>query len=267
MTWICAVSSVTGGCALYSDIQATFSNGSTKDLVQKAFPFTNSMAAGFAGSVRIGFDLLDSLATFLKLPPDADAEQVGWDPQWVSVSWAPLARSVFERADPAERRLGATILVVAASPSENCGLGAKFYFTRFSAPDFKPGIMTKPFKLCSIGSGAGIAEYHTSLKPLFRWSGHISTLQADVGGAHGWARNLSFRISRRLAAHPHPGISRHMHTIIVGRRLIIVENKDENIYRGEEPRIEIRMPPVAQTYPQFKALAASGGDEAAGAVC
>jgi hypothetical protein len=225
------------------------------------------MAAGFAGSVRIGFSLLDSLASFLKLPPGIDPDQVGWDPRWVSVNWAPLARSVFESADPAEKRLGARILVVAASPSENSGLGAKSYFTRFSSPDFKPGIMTKPFKLCSIGSGASLSEYHASLKPLFRWSVHISTLQADVGDPHGWVRNLSFRISRRLANHPHTGISRHMHTIIVGRRLVIVENNDENIYHEDDLRIEIRMPPVAQTYPQFQALAASGDHEAAGAVC
>ena len=267
LTWICAVSSLTGGCALYSDVQVTFPDGRTTDLVQKAFPLTNSMAAGFAGSVRIGFSLLDSLASFLKLPPEIDPNQVGWDPRWVSVNWAPLARSVFESADPAEQRLGAQILVVAASPTENSGLGAKFYFTRFSAPDFKPGIMTKPFKLCSIGSGAGISEYHASLKPLFRWSGHVSTLQADVGGPNGWVHNLSFRISQRLADHPHTGISRHMHAIIVGRRLMIVGNNDESIYRGDDPPIEIRMPPVAQTYSQFQTLAASVGHEAAGAVC
>jgi hypothetical protein len=58
-----------------------------------------------------------------------------------------------------------------------------------------------------------------------------------------------------------------MHTTIVARRLMIVENNDESIYRGDDPPIEIRMPPVAQTYPQFQALAASVGHKAAGAVC
>ena len=54
--------------ALYSDVQVTFPDGSTKDLLQKAYPLSNFIAAGFAGSVRIGFMLLDSLSQFLQLP-------------------------------------------------------------------------------------------------------------------------------------------------------------------------------------------------------
>jgi hypothetical protein len=264
LTWVCAVSNVLGSCALYSDVQVTFPNGDTKDLIQKAYPFTHSLAAGFAGSVNIGFSLLDSLASFLQRPPGADG-----DPRMISITWAPLARSVFENADEMERRFGAQILIVAASPNENCGLGAKIYFTRFASPDFKPGIMAKPFKFCSIGSGAQITAYHDSLRPLFKRAGHMASLQADArGGPHGWVRNLSFRLSFRLANHPRKGISRHMHTIIVGRKLMEVENNDENIYPPNDgPRIEIRTPPVAQSYKQFTTFAASSGYEAAGAVC
>jgi hypothetical protein len=264
LTWICAVSNVLGSSALYSDIQVTLPNGDTKDWIQKAYPFTHSLAAGFAGSVKIGFSLLDSLATFLQRPPGADG-----DPRMISTSWAPLARSVFENADETERRHGAQILIIAASPNENCGLGAKIYFTRFASPNFKPGIMAKPFKFCSIGSGAYIPAYHDSLRPLFKWAGHIASLQADArGGPHGWVRNLSFRLSSRLANHPRKGISRHMHTIIVGRKLMVVENNDETIYPpNDSAGIEIRMPPVAQSYTQFTTLAASSGYKAAGAVC
>ena len=48
---------------------------------------------------------------------------------------------------------------------------------------------------------------------------------------------------------------------------MIVENNDENIYKGDDPPIQIRMPPVAQSYPEFMKLAAANGHEAAGAVC
>lgn len=268
MTWVCAVSNVLGSCALFSDIQVTLANGDTSDLIQKAYPLDHSIAAGFAGSVKIGFALLDSLADFLRLPPGVDPSQMGWDPCFVSRNWGPIARSVFEAADHAERRLGAQFLIVAASPNENCGLGPKIYFTRFASPDFKPGIMTRPFKFCSIGSGATIPVYNDTLRPLFRWQGHVSSLQADArGGPHGWARNLNFRISHRLANNPRKGISRHIHSIIIGRKLMIVENNDENIYPRDGPRIEIRMPPVAQSYKQFTALAASSGCDAVGAVC
>lgn len=268
VTWICAVSNIIGSCGLYSDVQVTFPNGSAKDLVQKAFPITDSLAAGFAGSVRIGFSLLDSLASFLQFPPGADPNEIGWDPLWVSLNWAPIARPVFERAPLAERRLGARLLIAAASPNQNCGLGPKFYFTRFASPDFKPGIMAKPFKICSIGSGSTIPVYHDTLRPLFRWAGHVTSLQAEArGGPHGWVRNLSFRISHRLMYHPRAGISRHMHTIIIGRRMLIAENNDENIYKGDDPPIEIRMPPVARSYAEFESLAIASGNEAAAAIC
>jgi hypothetical protein len=265
MTWICAASNVIGSCALYSDVQVTLKDGRTRDLLQKAYPITNSIAAGFAGSVEIGFVLLQSLTDFLRLPNWND--QVGWDPRSAAVNWAPIAKALFGKAPVAERALGSKILMAAASPNENCGLSAKTYLVRFSEPDFQPGIMGRPFKLCSIGSGARFDEYHKRLKPLFRWEGHIRTLQAQVGDPNGWARHMGFRISRSLARHPHSGISRHIHIIIVRRGATVVETNDENIYRGDDPRIEIRMPKVAQGLVQFRALAAAAGHDAAGAVC
>jgi len=57
MTWAAAASTIFGYGALYSDVQVTFRDGNTKDLLQKAYPVSNFIAAGFAGSVRIGFKL------------------------------------------------------------------------------------------------------------------------------------------------------------------------------------------------------------------
>ena len=265
MTWILAASNVLGSCGLYSDVQVTFKDGKTKDLVQKAYPITNSIGAGFAGSVQIGFMLIQSLADFVKLPNWDD--QAGWDPRWVASNWAPIARALFEKAPATERALGSRILVAAASPNENCGFGAKTYFIRFSEPNFLPGVMSRPFKLCSIGSGAAVDEYHKRLKPLFRWEGHTRTLQGEVGSPNGWVDHMASRISQSLAHHQHTGISRHMHIIAVRRGMTVVGTNNENIYPGNEPRIEIRMPRVAQGYEQFKDLAATGGHDAMGAVC
>ena len=190
---------------------------------------------------------------------------MAWDPAWVSRNWAPLAKAVFDQATQDEKKLGARILMLGVSPTEASGLGAKVYFTRFSEPDFVPGIMTRPIKLCSIGSGASISEYKLRMKPLFRLTSGIH--QAEVGSPGGWARQLGFSISRKLADFPRSGISRHVHIIIVRRGSILVETNDENIYCGDEPRIEIRMPPVARGYQEFRNLAASSGHDAAGAVC
>jgi hypothetical protein len=264
MTWVIAASTIYGYGALYSDVQVTFRDGNTKDLLQKAYPLSNFIAAGFAGSVHIGFRLLQSLSDFLKLPSEA-LNQFAWDPLWVSANWATIAKSVFERAPTAERALGSKILMVGVSPDENCGLGAKVYFTRFATPDFQPGVMSRPIKLCSIGSGAGVAEYKRSIKPLFRLTSGI--LRAEVGQQGGWARQLGFSISRTLTDYPRRGISRHIHIIIIRRGSILIETNDENIYAGDAPRIEIRMPQVAQGYKEFLALAQSAGHDAAGAIC
>jgi hypothetical protein len=264
MTWVVAASTIYGYGALYSDVQVTFPDGNTKDLLQKAYPLSNFIAAGFAGSVNIGFRLLQSLSDFTTLPSDT-ANCFAWDPLWVSANWSSIAKSVFDRAPTGEKALGSQILMVGVSPDKTCGLGAKVYFTRFCAPEFRPGIMSHAIKLCSIGTGAGIAEYKRGIRPLFRLTSGI--LQAEVGQQGGWARQLGFSISRKLTDYPRRGISRHIHIIIIMRGAILVETNDENIYAGDASRIEIRMPQVAQGYEQFIALAASSGHDAVGATC
>lgn len=265
LTWVCAASTFFGYGALYSDVQVTFKDGSTKDILQKAYPISNFIAAGFAGSVHIGFKLLESLSGFLYIPPE-ERNRAAWEPVWASQKWAPIAKSIFEQAPEAEKKLGSQLLMVAASPTESSGLGAKIYFTRFASPDFNPGLMATPIKLCSIGNGAGVTEYKLRMKPLFRFTSGIH--KAEVGEPGGWARQLGFSISRKLEDFPREGISRHIHIIIVMRGKILVENNDENIYPpGDKSRIEIRMPTVARGYEEFRTVAASLGLDAAGAVC
>jgi hypothetical protein len=264
MTWVCAASTIYGYGALYSDVQVTFPDGRTADLVQKAYPLSNFIAAGFAGSVRIGFMLLQSLGDALSLPSKA-LETHAWEPKWVSQNWRPIAKSVFDSAPKEEKVHGAHVLMLGVSPTENHGLVAKVYFTRFASPDFRPCIMSRPIKVCSIGSGAKVREYHQSLKPLFRITSGI--LKAEVMHAGGWARGLGFSISQRLTDHPRSGISRHFHILIVKRGEILVETNDENIYPPDGSCIEIRMPQVAQGYEQFLELAQSLGHDAAGAIC
>jgi len=264
MTWICATSTIYGYGALYSDVQVTFPDGHTADLVQKAYPLSNFIAAGFAGSVRIGFTLLQSLSNAMNLPAKV-LNTHAWEPKWVSHKWAPIAKSIFDSAPENEKVHRAYVLMVGVSPNENCGFGAKVYFTRFASPDFRPCIMSRAIKICSIGTGARIKEYHRDLKPLFRLTSGI--LKGEVMNQGGWARTLGFSISRRLAEYPFAGISRHLHMLIIRRGDILVETSDENIYLPNGSRIEVRMPQVAWSYEQFRVLAGSLGRDAEGAIC
>jgi hypothetical protein len=264
MTWVCAASTIYGYGALYSDVQVTFRDGRTADLVQKAYPLSNFVAAGFAGSVRIGFMLLQSLDEAMRLPSKI-LETHAWEPKWVSGNWAPIARSIFDSAPQQEKAYGAHVLMIGVSPTETCGLGPKVYFTRFASPDFRPCIMSRAIKVCSIGTGARIKEYHRTLKPLFRLTSGI--LNGEVMNEGGWARTLGFLISRRLADFPHAGVSRHLHVLIIRRGNILVENSDENIYPPDGSCIEIRMPQIARSYEEFLKLAEAVGHDAVGAIC
>lgn len=264
MTWVVGASSIFGYGALYSDVQVSFVDGKTQDLLQKAYPLANFIAAGFAGSVRIGFMLLQSLADFTRMPEEAP-DKLAWDPVWVSTNWSPIARSVFANAPAEEKERGSWILMVGVSPTQSCGLGARVFLTRFCAPLFRPEIMSRATMVCSIGSGAAVAEYKQTIKPLVRFMSGIH--KAEIGQPGGWARALGFSISRALADHPHKGVSPHIHTLIVTRGRILVENNDENIYPPDGSVIHVQMPPVAQGYEAFRALARSAGHDAACARC
>jgi hypothetical protein len=250
--------------ALYSDVQVTFPDGTTKDLIQKAYPITNFIAAGFSGSVRVGFSLLQSLAECTLLPDDALKTQA-WDPVWVAKRWAPVAKSVFESAPQVERTLGASMLLLGASPNENAGLGARMFLVRFASPDFRPGIMARFIMWCSIGTGAGVAEYKQRIKPHIRFVSGIH--RAEIMNPNGWAQELVFSLTRSLREQPRPGISRHLHAVVVRRGQVSTWNNDEKIHYPDGSVEDVRMPPVAQNYEQFLQLAAAAGADGACATC
>jgi hypothetical protein len=47
---------------------------------------------------EIGFQMLESLAKFLIVPPAAP-QPGAWEPEWVAEHWKPLAVQIFESAD------------------------------------------------------------------------------------------------------------------------------------------------------------------------
>jgi hypothetical protein len=262
---VCAASTIYGYGALYSDVRVTFRDGTTKDLIRKAYPLGNFLAAGFSGSVRIGFNLLSTFTECVKMPAE-ELETIAWEPCWVAEKWAPLAKSIFDKHSEVEKSLGSQLLMVGASPTENCGLGAKIYFVRFVSPDFKPNIMSRAIKICSIGSGAAQKDYKLRLKPLFRLTSGI--LKAEIIHPSGWGQEMGFAISHALNHRPHAEISPHIYILIIRRgQAVLIQTNDEDVYPGDGSKIEFRMPRVAHGYDEFLELANSLGQSAAGAAC
>jgi hypothetical protein len=145
MTWVIGASSIFGYGAILSDVRVTFGDGRQRDLVQKAFAVGRYIVAGFAGSVKIGFKMLESLANLLTVPPDAP-QPGAWEPEWVAEYWKPIAAHTFAAADASEQALGCQILLVGVShkvdpkvlANPRAVKGPRACIVRFSGPDFDP---------------------------------------------------------------------------------------------------------------------------------
>src|SRR5258707_2174952 len=97
MTWVVGASSLFGYGVMVSDVRVSWSDNTEADLLRKAYRVGPYLLAGFAGSVNVGFQLIDSLQKFL-LPPDNSV--AAWKPDWVAEHWYPEAAQIFSKAPP-----------------------------------------------------------------------------------------------------------------------------------------------------------------------
>ena len=77
MTWVIGGSTIFGYGVLISDVCVSWELGYQFDCLQKIYPLSNSIMGGFAGSVKIGFQLLQDLRDFLGLT-DEEEKEYGW---------------------------------------------------------------------------------------------------------------------------------------------------------------------------------------------
>lgn len=266
MTWVIGAASPLGHGIVVSDIRVTF-NGKPMDMLQKAYPVGNFMVAGFAGSVSIGFSLLDSLVRAIALPPEVEKIHIWDDPACIAREWAPRAKAIFDSAPPQEKVLGSQLLLVGISPTENTGAPEfpKVYIVRFSDPDFEPGFMGKGMDVCNIGSGARVDYYKQAMKPFL--NNRSYAWQAEVDGFGMWAQSIANSMSTVIADHPSKGISEHLNILVFRLGKIIVFNTDKTIYPPDGLPIEIKMPKIARSYAEFEKMARQKGIDAACAMC
>ena len=93
MTWIVGRSMPFGFASAVSDIRVTTRDGRYKDCLQKVYEVGRFMALGFAGSVVIGFRMVEMLQDELAAANHDEA----WNPEEVAKWWPECAREVFER--------------------------------------------------------------------------------------------------------------------------------------------------------------------------
>jgi hypothetical protein len=268
MTWVIGTSSIASQAVLISDVQVKFATGEYRDLLQKAYMISNHVAAGFAGSVKIGFSLLDSLSVHLRISEEQKSTYA-WNPRWIADTWPKIARATFLKHHETERKLGAALLIVAISPTEDRGVAEfpKVFLIRCNSPDFKPGIITRGFQSCSIGSGAGVQKYKSALNQLCRMQS--GSHQAEVGKPFGWADTLCFALSRTAIENQVAGVSSHFNLLAFNRSAPpFITNSDHNTYSKDgTSKIEHRMPSVAQSYSEFQSMCQVTGQNSESALC
>ncbi len=267
MTWVIGASSIFGYGAIMSDVRVTFSGGSERDILQKAYPLGPYIIGGFAGSVKIGFELLNSLQ--YGLSPPATAGPPGslwtWDPVAVAHEWQSVARAIFANADPAEQAAHSHILIVGIShealnpdavKAPNIIQRPRAIIIRMMSPEFEPLITSKPLSVEHIGSGANVEKYVELMEHYF--DPMSGTLQAETAAFGMWPKMLSSGVRQVVSEHPVSGVSPHVHILVCrSGQMFMMTNDTTIVPHGKEP-IEFKMPKVAQSYGEFLASCKSG---------
>jgi len=245
MTWVVGNATFFGYAVGLSDIRVTFADGTEMDCLQKLHGVGRFIAAGFAGSVAIGFGMLGVLSTLLReAPPDT-----AWVPEAIAAWWPADARNVFGSFPDQEQGLGCQLILLGAHPTENLG-GApwpKCSVYRFSSPNFEPQLA--PIRqVVSIGSGSDVPAYADALRHL---SESFDWLQSAVMRPQGLATGLDIALTATLQRDPQPGISNHLHVATVTRGSVLLGTNDHATYLPDGTTVQFRMPSVATTYKEL----------------
>jgi hypothetical protein len=264
MTWVVGAASMLGYAVGLSDVCVTFksSQGDTvKDCLQKIYPVSRFFAVGFAGSVTIGFAMLDALCRWLGPIPDDTA----WLPGELAELFPNVAKVIFAAAPKAERDAQSHLMIIAAHPTEDTLPGhAKCSAYIFRSPDFVPETAT-PGQVVSIGKGGAVGVYKEVLASFS--ADPLSLLRGEEMNQKLGSLALEHSITNAVRRQPTTGVSVHFHVCVVRRGEIQLHPNDENTYTPDGRIIEFRMPPVAGSLSEFRSMAAAHGLSAEGAIC
>ena len=223
MTWIVGTEVPFGYAAGISDIRVTLANGEERDCLQKIYPVGQHLAMGFAGSVAIGFAMIER---FTELLFAAD-ESMTWDPAVVA-EWLPEdARQVFDGASEEERELQSHLMLIGVHPSQNNGDSSwpRSYVYTFRFPHFE-AVQAKPREVVGIGCGTAVEPCRKALVRLSTdHEAMVSLLQAERTPG-GIATMLGMQLTFMLKETQPKGISSHLHFCWVYRGRVVIKVND-----------------------------------------
>jgi hypothetical protein len=269
MTWIVGTPLMFGYGFAVSDIRVTWGT-EWHDCLQKIHTVGRHVALGFAGSVEIGFAMIETMKTLLDHPDETKA----WNPKAIAEWWPQDARDIFDHFPDHVQAGRCELILLAVHPSERNGNFPVPYVYRISSPNFIAGI-AKPHELLSIGCGSFVPQYGHLLTELSTDLGsRMKLYQGEVGTPGGAGSMIGDRISNVLRTRLDHGISRHLNYCWVeqGKITIKTNNRVEadnwTIFPHgvNAPNISeladidcLIMPELATTSDEFKAIAHEKG--------
>jgi hypothetical protein len=264
MTWVIGTGVPFGYCVGLSDICVTFDGGLTKDCLQKIYPVGRFVVAGFAGSVQLGFKLVDLLCG-LAFDPDPNVAVFPGD---LARCFQEPARNIFLNSPPELQDIGSQILLLGVHPTDDLGVPdfPKPEVYTCNWPYFEP-VQASVATIVSIGSGSEVDQYKAALQNLS--DEPFKLLQLHVGGAGGPSSTvgLNFMITQLLKKYKVEGISTHLHCCFVSRGQMWIGNNDHETYPQQGEKEVFCMPPVATSWQEFLQMASLHDASATLATC
>jgi hypothetical protein len=269
LTWVVGTPTMFGYGFGLSDIRVTLEDGTEVDCLQKIYPVARWVAAGFSGSVQIGFALIDSLSRW----GNAIEEPYAMVPAVLAREWPGSARRVFERFPESERRARASILIISTDPQEDNGNPnwPRSYVHIFRSPDFEPEEI-HVHQMGSIGSGSVYEQCRAVIDEFSQsFERRVFHMQASGGSQGGMGTSIGHDLTTVLMRTQPAGISSHLHYCWVYRGQIIIETNNR-IIKGpwtisplghtqdefddqeqtiDEGAVAFRMPIVATTWEEL----------------
>lgn len=257
MTWIVGKLTPFGLGIVASDIRVTLGDKTEMDCLQKIYPVGGGILAGFAGSVKIGFSLLQAFADeSVKLPKDK-----AWNLNVISNTWWPrIARRVFSLADNREQNLKSQIILVGTHPNKNQGPFPQIEMFTFSSPDFRP---TKELNLASIGCGTVVQHCKRFLEEKFTRP-DPEFLMLFQAGPLALAAAVGSTLQVVIRENPVFGISQLFQVGAVGRGYC--QFFQNEIYFNNDGTLA-PFPEVVRDYPSLIRLCEKNQRSAVAAVC
>jgi hypothetical protein len=262
MTWVIGMPGFLTRGVVVSDVRVSLVNTRTGlvvrevDAVQKIHQVAHNMVLGFAGSVELGFALVEDLRRFNQWVPAGNVAS----PAWTAWHWGRRVRFIWSRLPPAAQQLGCELLLAGALPGQGPIVHSSAFALRSPRFEFEQ-VPARTAR--SIGSGAHVAEYAAELVRFGEdW---VDLVQADVMmGPLGPLVPMGLFLAQAIRARDADGISPHLHLCSVRPMEILLGTNDMQGFG--DGAFDLEMPPVATTWAEYQALAHDQGFAALAAV-